>query len=324
MDLLDKVLTTASVRGVLGARIDTADAWGISWNPLGTAAFYAVTSGTAWLGLPGRPPERLLSGDVVLLRAGTPHTLSSDPDSAIGRCSNEVAERARAEGSVLSFGSGAPQGHILGAAYEHDPAVSIQVLDSLPEVVHLRADHGGTCLEDTVRLLGRELAHPQMASATVLGRLVDILLVQLLRVWLCHNPREAGDSWLAVLSDPLLSEAMSRLHEHPARPWTTDLLADELAVSRTTLTRRFQRLAHETPGRYLTRLRMDLAAVRLRDTDDTLEAIARSVGYTSVYAFSRAFRRDRGQAPGGFRRTSRADAESPGTRAPGTAVSSAS
>lgn len=50
---------------------------------------------------------------------------------------------------------------------------------------------------------------------------------------------------------------------------------------------------------------MDLAAIRLRDTDDTVDTIARAVGYTSVFAFSRAFRRARGQAPGQYRRSSR-------------------
>jgi AraC-like DNA-binding protein len=72
-------------------------------------------------------------------------------------------------------------------------------------------------------------------------------------------------------------------------------------VSRATLPRRFLAVAGETPGSYLTRWRMDLAALRLRDTDNTLDTIARSVGYTSVYAFSRA----RAQAPGRYCVTSR-------------------
>ena len=57
----------------------------------------------------------------------------------------------------------------------------------------------------------------------------------------------------------------------------------------------------ESPGGYLTRLRMDLAARRLRDSTDSLEQVARSVGYTSVYAFSRAFSRLRGEPPGQYR-----------------------
>jgi len=51
---------------------------------------------------------------------------------------------------------------------------------------------------------------------------------------------------------------------------------------------------------------MDLAARWLRDTDEGLDAIAASVGYSSGYAFSRAFRRARAQSPGQFRVSARA------------------
>ena len=51
---------------------------------------------------------------------------------------------------------------------------------------------------------------------------------------------------------------------------------------------------------------MDLAAKRLRDTDDTVGVIARSLGYTSEYAFNRAFTRARGIPPGRYRTEGRA------------------
>ena len=53
---------------------------------------------------------------------------------------------------------------------------------------------------------------------------------------------------------------------------------------------------------------MDLAAQRLRDTDDTVASIADAVGYRSEYSFSRAFIRHRGLAPGRYRRDARARA----------------
>jgi hypothetical protein len=53
---------------------------------------------------------------------------------------------------------------------------------------------------------------------------------------------------------------------------------------------------------HLTRWRMTLAARRLKATSDSVEAIAHAVGYTSEYAFNRAFIRHRGQPPGGYRR----------------------
>jgi AraC-like DNA-binding protein len=248
-----------------------------------------------------------MPGDVVLLPGGAEHILASDAD-ALARTGEHASDGwERADTGVVRIGSGPVRTHILCAHYEHDPAVTTQVLALLPELVHIRAEHDGGCLEDTVRLLGRELAHPQIATAAVLDSLVDILLIQLLRVWLAAHPTQPHASWLGVLVDPVVGAAVAKLHEDPARAWTTETLAREISVSRATLSRRFPAVVGDTPGAYLTRWRMDLAARRLRDTDDTLETIARSVGYTSVYAFSRAFSRARSQPPGRYRITSRAD-----------------
>lgn len=305
VDLLADVLAVSGVRGTVGARIEAGEFWGVRWAENADAVFYAVTAGTAWLGLPGEPASRLMPGDVVLLPTGAAHSLSSAPAAAVSACDLAEAQAARDEGGVLRFGSGPVQTHILGASYCHDPAVSTRVLTLLPEVVHLRADNGGGCLDDTVRLLARELAHPQIGTPVVLDRLIDVLLVQLLRAWLATETDHARPSWLGALRDPLMVQALTKLHQQPGRAWTTELLAAELAVSRTTLSRRFLAVVGQSPGAYLTRWRMDLAARRLRDTDDSLEGIARSVGYTSVYAFSRAFSRDRRQPPGRFRAGSR-------------------
>ncbi|WP_286344821.1 AraC family transcriptional regulator [Frondihabitans sucicola] len=308
MDLLADVLSVSGVRGTLGARIEATESWGVWWTDIPGAAFYAVTAGTAWLGIPGDEPRQLMPGDVVLLPRGAGHSLTSAPDAVAHSCDATLAAEARRTGTVLRFGDGEVQTHILGAAYEHDPAVSTQVLALLPDVVHLRADNGGGCLDDTVRLLARELAHPQVAAAVVMNSLVNILLVQLLRVWLVTRPAPTEPSWLGVLGDPLMTDALTLIHQDPARAWTTSMLAGELNVSRATLSRRFVSVVGEGPGAYLTRWRMDLAALRLRDSDETLESVAATVGYTSVYAFSRAFSRARGQSPGRFRVAARAAA----------------
>ena len=306
MDLLADVLAVSGVRGTVGARIEAGESWGVWWTGIPGAAFHAVTAGVAWLGVPGQAPRKLMPGDVVLLPIGTEHSLSSDPDAVASPCDHAAVERARADGGILRFGSGPVRTRVLSASYEHDPAVSTQVLTLLPDVVHIRADNGGGCLDDTVRLLARELAHPQIATAVVLDSLVDILLVGLLRAWLAAEPARSEASWLGVLGDPMIGEALTKIHGDPARSWTTATLAAEISVSRATLSRRFPAVVGQTPGAYLTRWRMDLAALRLRDTDDALETIARSVGYTSVYAFSRAFSRARSEPPGRYRITSRA------------------
>lgn len=312
MDLLADVLAVSGVRGAVGAHIEAGESWAYWATDVPQAAFHALTAGTAWLGLPGQPPVQLMPGDVVLLPTGRTHILASDAETVARPFAEGSDAWALSTSGVVTIGSGPVRTHVLCAHYEHDPAVSTQPLALLPDLVHVRAENGGGGLEDTVRLLARELAHPQLATSVVLDSLVDILLVQLLRAWLAAAPVSAQPSWLGVLRDPVIGAAVTALHDDPARPWTTAALAAEIAVSRATLARRFPAVLGETPGAYLTRWRMDLAARRLRDTDEPLESIAHAVGYGSVYAFSRAFRRARAQPPGRYRLAARIPAGSSG------------
>ncbi|MFJ4220350.1 AraC family transcriptional regulator [Curtobacterium luteum] len=305
MDVLSEVLAVSGVRGSAGARIAAAGEWGIEWVRDRDAVVYAVAAGIAWLTVEGDAPRLLTAGDVVVLATGAAHSLSSAPDIVIHSCDVAAAEEARRRGDLLRLGDGEAQTQVLGASYSHDPAGSTPVFTLLPPVVHFRAQQLDTTLADVVRILGAELARPGLATHLVLDRLVDVLLVEVLRTWLASAP-DASASWWGVLRDPLLMRAVTRIHEDPGHPWTTEVLAREVATSKQTLMRRFRAFAGTTPGAYLTRWRMDLAAHRLRDSNDTLEQIAASVGYTSVYAFSRAFSRERSLPPGRYRTESRA------------------
>ena len=71
--------------------------------------------------------------------------------------------------------------------------------------------------------------------------------------------------------------------------------------SRATLARRFTALVGQPPKAYLTWWRLTTAARLLQDTDFPLPSIAAKAGYTSPFAFSHAFKRRFGTAPGGFR-----------------------
>jgi AraC-like DNA-binding protein len=315
-DALTGLLDLAAVRGVLGARIAAGADWGWWSAAAPGAAFHAVTEGRAWLARPGAEPIELAPGDVLLLPGGAEHALGSDPEAVARTGPERFDPYTLADDGTVLIGrdaATAPRTRILCAHYEHDPSASAPVLALLPDVIHLRADScGSAALAATVTLLAGELSASQPASTLVLGRLVDVLLVQVLRAWLAHGdaagPGVGRPSPLRALRDPVAGAAMARIHAAPEHPWTTEELARATAVSRATLARRFPATVGETPAGYLTRRRMDLAARRLRDTDDSLEQIAQAVGYTSVYAFSRAFRRARAVPPGRYRTQARAAA----------------
>jgi AraC-like DNA-binding protein len=307
MDALTAVLAVAGVRGTVAATLDAAEPWGLVLDAVPGAAFHAVTDGLAWLRIAGRPDLRLMPGDVVLLPTGIAHILASAPGAGTMPFDHAAAERALAAGESLRLGTGPGQTRVLCASYRQDPAVTVPLLTLLPDVLHIPARQAGTALDATLRLLASEISQPQPGAAAVLDRIVDILLVQLLRAWLATDPARARTpSWLSALTDPVAGPALAVLHTQPGRDWTISSLAAAVGVSRATLARRFPAQVGCTPAAYLTRWRMDLAAVRLRDTDDTVGAVARSLGYTSEYAFSRAFARDRRVPPGRYRTRSRA------------------
>src|SRR5205823_5670087 len=136
------------VRGTVGARVEAGGTWGLSWQVLRGAVFYAVTAGTAWLSLPGQQPRQLMPGDVVLLPHGTEHGLSSAPGVPLAPCQGCDYDQVMANGNVVRLGTDEVQTHILGATYEYDPTVTTQIMAALPALLHLRADNGGTCLDD--------------------------------------------------------------------------------------------------------------------------------------------------------------------------------
>jgi AraC-like DNA-binding protein len=303
MDTLTAVLEVAGVRGTIAATVNAAEPWGLTLEAVpGAAIFHAVTEGTAWLSIHGGPDARLMPGDIVLLPVAAAHTLASAPDAPTQSFSHLAAEQALAAGGELVAGAGMTQTRILCASYHQDPAVTLPLLTLLPDVFHIPASRANPGLEATLRQLAYELGHQQPGAMAVLNRLVDILLVQVLRIWLSTGVSGTGPaSWLNALTDPVAGPALAKLHAEPDRPWTVESLAAGTGVSGTTLARRFTAKVGESPAAYLTRWRMDLAAKRLRDTDDTVGAIARSLGYTSEYAFNRAFTRHRHTPPGRYR-----------------------
>jgi AraC-like DNA-binding protein len=305
MDALAAVLAVAGVRGTIGATVNAAEPWGITLDTVPGAAFHAVTAGTAWLSVHGSPGIRLMPGDVVLLPAGAVHVLASGPHAPTQSWDRIAAEQALPPGGELTLGSGTVQTRILCASYHQDPAVTLPLLTLLPDVLHIPASRAHAGLDATLRLLAHELGQVEPGAAAVLNRVVDILLVQILRIWLTSGPQSGASSWLSALTDPVAGPALAALHSRPGQSWTVGSLAASVGVSSATLTRHFTARVGVSPAAYLTRWRMDLAAQRLRDTDDTISVIARTLGYTSEYAFNRAFTRHRRTSPGRYRSQTR-------------------
>lgn len=163
----------------------------------------------------------------------------------------------------------------------------------LPPILWVKKGEWDSPLID---MLNVEMARDAPGQAAVLDRLLDMLLIAILRKWL-QSAKARNSPWYQAKGDQVISRVLRLIHQDPAYAWTLNSLAAKVGLSRAALARRFHEVVGEPPMSFLTQWRLALAADLLADNEATLEAIAEQVGYSSAFALSSAFKRVRGVSP---------------------------
>jgi AraC-like DNA-binding protein len=195
---------------------------------------------------------------------------------------------------VRTWGN-SPNGRVLVlvGTYQMQGEVSRRLLTTLPPLLRVPA---GTLDTPLVPLLDAELLKDEPGQEAVLDRLLDLLLIAVLRAWLAR-PDAGSPGWYRAHTDPVVGPVLRMIHNNPAHPWTVASLAAGTGVSRAALARRFTELVGEPPMKFLTGWRLAMAADLLREPEATLGSVARKVGYGSAFALSAAFKREHGVSP---------------------------
>jgi AraC-like DNA-binding protein len=182
---------------------------------------------------------------------------------------------------------------LITGAYHLGGEVGDRLLRVLPDLLVLRDQEWDS---PVIPLLTQELVKDEPGQEAVLDRLLDLLLIAVLRAWFAR-PEAQTPAWYRAASDPVIGHALRLLHHNPAHPWTVAELARETGLSRAALARRFNELVGEPPMSFLTSWRIALAADLLLEPGATVGSVAAQVGYSSPFALSTAFKRLRGMSP---------------------------
>ena len=301
MDVLTDLLQRSQARGAAFSRTHAHGEWGLRFPGGAALAVHAVVEGEVhlWTVDPGQA-VRLLPGDIALVRdppeqhlahaAGAACTPSSEVIAAGAGISRRINLGDPGDGPATAFFCG---------AYRFDGDLCRSLLTALPEILHLRPSAGST-LRGTLDLLAGEMLRGEPGQQTLLDRLLDVALVQILREHFTTQTA-AAPGWFRASSDARIGAALRALHADPAHPWTVSELAEHALLSRSAFARRFADLLGEAPLAYVNDWRMALARERLRESDERLAAIAGGLGYASEFSFAAAFKRHHGVAPGRWR-----------------------
>lgn len=306
MDVLSDAVAAMRTGHPHSTRNDKHAPWGMRFEASNGAGFHVVLRGSAWLIPAEGEPVALGPGDVAFLAHGRGHALASGLDVPLEEVRLDADGRWPEPEPPSPAEGPEPDTVMLCGAYTLDRSRAHPLLTELPEVVHLPARVGAhRSLRAAVELLGEELQESRPGSATIVTSLLDTLLLYILRAWWQDGHRSAKGrptGWAAALADPAVGAALHAIHGDPAHPWTVEELGARGGLSRAAFARRFTALVGEPPLTYLTWWRMTTAGRLLRADETPLRLVAQRAGYTSEFAFAKAFKREFGVAPGQFRR----------------------
>lgn len=298
MDPLSDVLAMLRPQSALSAGLDAGGAWAIRFPAHDGIKFNAVMRGACWVVVEGEPdPVRMAAGDCFLLTRGRSFHLASDltlPAIEAAAIYDHAADN-------VATCNGGGDFFLVGGRFFFAGDAAGLLFDALPAIVPIRdASNQAAILRWALDQLAMELRQGAPGGALMADHLAQIMLLQVLRLWLAAAQ---PTGWLGALADPRLARALAALHADPARRWTVAELAARAGMSRTTFADTFRAVVGQPPLAYLAGWRMQRAADRLLRSGDPVAAIAYAVGYESETAFRTAFRRHMACTPMQYRRT---------------------
>jgi len=326
-DTLSEVLRSIRLRGTVFFQLHGDAPWVVESPPTSeiaatvipgaehVMAYHVVTQGSCWVGVVGAPPVRAEQGDIVVFAHGDRHVLSSAPEMRAERAVDPQLFPAQAgppyfvnvRGDTAMLAeedsAGADRKTVLVCGFLGCDVLPFNpLIASLPRLMHERAgvEEDEAWLAQFVRSCGSGAGGMRPGDAAVLERMSEMMVLDLIRRHV-NRLTDQQSGWLGGLRDRHVGRALVRLHARPTEDWTIEKLADEVGLSRSALHDRFVQFTGQPPMQYLTCWRMQLAAGLLRRRGAQVTSVALDVGYESVAAFSRAFKRVTGVAPSRWR-----------------------
>ncbi|HET6267312.1 MAG TPA: AraC family transcriptional regulator [Acidobacteriota bacterium] len=302
-DPLSGALKPVSVLGKLYCFSEFSAPWAVSFSKKKEALFHIILKGKCFLmHSEEKNPVALDQGDLLVFPKGVPHVLS-DTREGLSVSFLKLVQGLKGPIPVVRHGGGGKKTKIVCGTFEIETGEESPLLQVLPEVMHINASSlSARWLNGTVELLTHEARNFGNGSALIVSGLINLLLVQAVRLWIDNQPEGNGTGFLGALQDRRIAAAIAAIHSQPEKEWSVESLAKIAGMSRSSFSAYFSSNIGQPPLSYVTNWRMQVAAQVLRkNTKMSLSRVSEEVGYFSQHAFSKAFKRYHGISPSEFR-----------------------
>lgn len=267
-------------------------------------AFHMIEFGQCEIAPDGGEPMVVSAGEMAICFGGQPHELSQGhgtrPQTVEtllrgGPNIQRPSTRHDVNGASLLCGV------FLLRERAFDP-----LLAALPPILHTKLSRPGELhnLSGVARLMAEELDREAYGSGYVVARLLEVLCAEAIRSHI-ESDTSGQPGWLTAIKDPVVGRSIAAIHGRPGTSWSVKKLAQLVAMSPSRFAARFSAAVGESPMAYVTKWRMNVACRRLESTNQSVDQIAAALGYESLPAFSRAFKKQVGVSPARWREKAR-------------------
>ncbi|WJM84152.1 AraC family transcriptional regulator [Dickeya chrysanthemi] len=301
MHPFDSVLSAMQIESSLFVRMRAHAPWAISFDSGAQARLVVIAKGQGWFTHLGCPPVVVKQGDCLIIKQGNVGVLGDDPDRVAVPCW-QIADHVT--GETVSFGGDGEVCEFFSTLFTFDHAAGEPLSALLPDVVHVsmpESDAGR--MVSILEQIGVEEAQASLGGSYIIGRLLDVLFIQAIRIW-ANAEGNMPEGWLAGLTHRQLSQTLHRIHADLAYPWTLKQLAYDAGMSRSTFAALFKSVVGVPPLAYIAVWRIYQAKLILA-SGYSIAIAAERTGYGSDIALSRAFKAATGLSPGQWRREQR-------------------
>lgn len=269
-----------------GAQLDAL----LQTQPRAMAApFHLVTDGAIELRTRGGHTMQLERGEAVISLRREQHTIGAGHAAT----THGLADLLRPD-PPKPGAAGQPTSTLVCGAFFLEDSGGNPLIGSLPGWLRVRP---GPAFRDS---LVAEVATQRPGADYCVARHLELMLATAIRE--AYDRTSTPDVGpLRGLRDEAVGSALAKLHLSPTDLWSVERLASLAGLSPSRFAARFRETVGVGPIAYVTRLRLDIAGQLLHRTDERVSGIAASVGYDSLAAFSRAFKRYRGVSPAQWR-----------------------
>jgi len=282
-DFLSSALRAYHLKTGLYATPSFCRDWQFGTMGDGRASFHLIGEGECWVQTRSAlEPLHLVAGDFFVFPHDDWHMISGKPDL----CGTEVR---------MTMGKEVPFTSIICGYIEFSAGRMNPILSALPAFILIRGADAVEFIRSLSQLLLLEIQNQAIGTRSVIEKLIDALFVGVLRQHLMTL--EEPEGLLAALTDVRIRRVLDAIHRQPSSDWTVERLAEVAIMSRSAFTTRFAELMGANPKEYVTRWRMTLAELMLKDPVNTVAHAAQSSGYLSEAAFRKAFKRLFGIGP---------------------------